>query len=185
MPKKIDQPKETIIKYARQILEQEGYDGLNIRVLAKQSGVSIGTIYNYFEDKKGLDMYLMMDFWQEYELLVQQILQDSEMDFYFKLRKMATEMERFVTMFTALFSQLFQSRHRGYSEQERGVKSQMIRRMAATLNEEILKENPKLKNSSPNSVEISDWIMTSLMMVNHMKSMNYEQLEVFIKKVMA
>lgn len=185
MPKKIDQPKETILKYAREILEIEGYEGLNIRSLAKKSGVSIGTIYNYFEDKQGLDMYLMMDFWNAYEQLVQKTLSDETKDFYVRLQTVAKEMNRFVSLFTNLFAQLFQSRVHGYTEQEKGVKNQMIQRMAITLNAQILKENPALANASPNSEEIAAWIMNSLMMVNHMKSMEYDQLEKFIRKVMA
>lgn len=185
MPKKIDQPKETILKYAIEILEVEGYEGLNIRALAKKSGVSIGTIYNYFEDKQGLDMYLMLNFWNSYEQLVQRVLTDESQDFYVRLKTVADEMNRFVSIFTNLFAQLFQSRVHGYTEQEKGVKNQMIQRMAATLNAQILKENPALATTSPNSEEIASWIMNSLMMVNHMKSMDYEQLEKFIRKVMA
>lgn len=185
MPKKIEQPKETILKYAREILKTEGYEGLSVRALAKKSGVSIGTIYNYFEDKQGLDMYLMMDFWSEYERWAQQVLSDTSLDFYDRLKKIADEMMRFVNLFKDLFAQLFQSRARGYSDKERGAKNQMIRRMASALNQQILNENPALASASPNSEEIADWIMTSLMMVNHMNSMSYDQLEKFIKKVMA
>lgn len=184
MPKKIDQPKETIIKVAREILADEGYDGLSIRNLAKRSGVSIGTIYNYFEDKKVLDMFVMAAFWQEYELKVQVIFKQSNVGFYDKLNEVEAEMNRFISSFRDLFSQVFQSRKHSYSEREQDVKNQMIKRMSKLLEEEIIKENPNLSTSSPNAEEISNWILTSMMMVNHMKGMTYSELEKFIKKIM-
>ena len=185
MPKKIVQPKETILKYAREILENEGYEALNVRNLAKCSGVSVGTIYNYFEDKKVLDMYIMTAFWSEYELLVQTILADDSKDFYKKLQEIESEMNRFVAIFRDLFSQAMQSRNNAYSEKERSTKNQMIKRMSLMLEREILRENPKLANETPNAEDIADWIMNSMMMINHMKGMNYPQLEKFIKKMMA
>lgn len=185
MPKKIVQPKETILKYAREILETEGYEALNVRNLAKCSGVSVGTIYNYFEDKRVLDMYVMTAFWSEYEQLVQTILTDDSRDFYGKLRKIESEMNHFVTLFRDLFSQVMQNKNHTYSEKERSTKNQMIKRMSLMLEREILKENPDLATGTPNPEDIADWIMNSMMMINHMKGMNYPQLEKFIKKMMA
>lgn len=184
MPKKINQPKETIIKVAREILQNEGYDGLSIRNLAKRSGVSIGTIYNYFEDKKVLDMFVMAAFWQEFEVKVQVVFEQTDVGFYEKLSEVEAEMNRFVSAFRDLFSQVFQSRKHSYSEREQAVKNQMIKRMSNLLEEEILKKNPNLSTSSPSAEEIADWILTSMMMVNHMKGMTYPALEKFIRIIM-
>lgn len=184
MPKKIDQPKETIIKIAKEILENEGYSELSIRNLAKRSGVSIGTIYNYFQDKKVLDMVLMTEFWTEYEYKVEKICRSNEHNFYDKIREIDLEMRSFIEQFKELFAQVFESRNYTYSQEEKGVKMQMLGRMANSLEQAILLENPTLSDASPNAKEIADWILNSLMMVSHLKTMSYDSLEKFIVKMM-
>ena len=51
MPKLIEDPKNQILEQARTILEKEGCAKLNIRQIAKLSGISVGTVYNYFPTK--------------------------------------------------------------------------------------------------------------------------------------
>lgn len=41
----------------------QGLNALNIRTLAKDCGVSVGTIYNYFPDKAALVTEVIMTFW--------------------------------------------------------------------------------------------------------------------------
>lgn len=184
MPKKIDQPKETIIKIAKEILENEGYAALNIRNLAQRSGVSIGTIYNYFQDKKVLDMVLMTEFWTEFEYSVERICNSKDQNFYDKMSQIDLEMRHFIEQFKELFAQVMENRNYTYSPEEKGVKMQMLSRMANSLEQAVLLENPALSESSPNAKEIADWILNSLMMVSHLKSMSYDSLEKFIKKMM-
>ena len=48
--------KDRIIQIAYDLFNQEGYNAISIRKIAKAAGVSIGTIYSYFEDKR--DIYI-------------------------------------------------------------------------------------------------------------------------------
>ena len=45
---------EAIVEAAAQILERRGADGLNTNDVAERAGVSIGTLYQYFSDKRAL-----------------------------------------------------------------------------------------------------------------------------------
>lgn len=54
MPKLIDQAKNKILDSAERILREEGYHELTIRKVAADCSIAIGTIYNYFPNKKDL-----------------------------------------------------------------------------------------------------------------------------------
>lgn len=48
--------KDRIIQAAYDFFNQEGYNAVSIRMIAQAAGVSIGTIYSYFQDKR--DIYI-------------------------------------------------------------------------------------------------------------------------------
>ncbi|HEY3800181.1 MAG TPA: helix-turn-helix domain-containing protein [Caulobacteraceae bacterium] len=45
---------EAIVEAAAQILERRGADGFNTNEVAERAGVSIGTLYQYFPDKRAI-----------------------------------------------------------------------------------------------------------------------------------
>lgn len=183
MPKKIDNPKETIFDCAKQILMEDGYAQLNVRTIAKKCGVSVGTVYNYFEDKRVLDMMLMQSFWGEFEGVVVKIFDDTSQDLFYKLRETQQELNRFVTKFLELFSEVFKTRKSSYTSREKEVKGILIQRLSLLIEKEILLYAPHTAIASPNAKDISDWILLSMMMISHMGGMDYDQLEKFIKKM--
>lgn len=52
--KAIDNVKETLLTTAKNVIRDQGLADFNIRTIAKQSGVSIGTVYNYYPSKSEL-----------------------------------------------------------------------------------------------------------------------------------
>lgn len=56
--------KEELLKTAKAIVFEEGMDKLNIRRLAQQSGVSVGSVYNYFASKSDLMLAVLEEFWK-------------------------------------------------------------------------------------------------------------------------
>lgn len=46
--------KEDILKTSRELIQQEGWSAVNIRSVAAACGVSVGSIYNYFDSKSAL-----------------------------------------------------------------------------------------------------------------------------------
>lgn len=46
--------KEEILKTSRELIQQEGWSAVNIRSVAAACGVSVGSIYNYFDSKADL-----------------------------------------------------------------------------------------------------------------------------------
>lgn len=57
--------KEAILRVGRDIVIKFGLQGLNIRDVAKQCGVSVGSIYNYFPTKSDLIIATIESVWRK------------------------------------------------------------------------------------------------------------------------
>lgn len=63
--------REAILSAGKEIIVQSGIQGLNMRDVAQQCGISVGTVYNYFPSKSDLVVATIESVWIE-------ILQDSQ-----------------------------------------------------------------------------------------------------------
>ena len=54
MPKKIPDVREKILKSAERLFNHYSYEEVDMRLIAKEAGVSVGTIYYHFTDKAGI-----------------------------------------------------------------------------------------------------------------------------------
>lgn len=63
MPKIIKNLRSSILKCAKDELLEKGYDALNIRAVARECGIAVGTVYNYFPSKETLAAHIMMEDW--------------------------------------------------------------------------------------------------------------------------
>lgn len=57
--------KEEILETSRDLIRQRGWPAMNIRSLAGACGISVGSIYNYFESKDELMVAIVEGVWQE------------------------------------------------------------------------------------------------------------------------
>lgn len=57
--------KEEILKTSRELLERQGWSAINIRSVAAACGVSVGSIYNYFDSKTALVSAVVESVWCE------------------------------------------------------------------------------------------------------------------------
>lgn len=57
--------KEEILKISRELIRQKGWGAVNIRSVAAACGVSVGSIYNYFESKAELVGETVESIWCE------------------------------------------------------------------------------------------------------------------------
>ncbi|WP_097027965.1 TetR/AcrR family transcriptional regulator [Clostridium peptidivorans] len=56
--------KDIILSAAKDIAASQGITKMDIRSVAKQSGIAIGTVYNYFPSKGELLVAVIEDFWE-------------------------------------------------------------------------------------------------------------------------
>lgn len=57
--------KEDILKTSRKLIRQQGWSAINIRSVASACGVSVGSIYNYFDSKAALVSATVESIWCE------------------------------------------------------------------------------------------------------------------------
>ena len=62
--KKIDVSKDDILKMGLELLTKGSAKSLTLRDLSSQTGVSVGTLYNYFGDKEQLQREIFGYFWK-------------------------------------------------------------------------------------------------------------------------
>lgn len=62
---KIVTSKEEILETSRKLIQQQGWSAVNIRSVATACGVSIGSIYNYFDSKAALVGAAVESIWFE------------------------------------------------------------------------------------------------------------------------
>lgn len=65
MPKIIQDLPEKLIEETRRQVMEVGYTALNIRDVARNCGVGIGTVYNYFPSKDALIAQFLLQDWKE------------------------------------------------------------------------------------------------------------------------
>ena len=78
MPKILDQPAEKMLRAARKILLEEGYDQLTIRRIAGECGTAVGTVYNYFPSKDYLAAGVMLEDWRRLTAKMQEDIHDRQ-----------------------------------------------------------------------------------------------------------
>ena len=64
MPKIIDNARELILAEARRLALSDSYEGLTMRAVASACGMSVGTVYNYFDSKETLTASFMLEDWE-------------------------------------------------------------------------------------------------------------------------
>lgn len=64
MRKRDETLREALLQYAKETGIKEGTEAINIRTLAKQANVSVGTVYNYFENKDDILLALTEEYWR-------------------------------------------------------------------------------------------------------------------------
>ena len=64
MPKIIENVREKLIDEAKKQIEDNGYDNVTIRSIARGCGIGLGTFYNYFKSKDMLIATFLLEDWK-------------------------------------------------------------------------------------------------------------------------
>lgn len=180
VPKIIDTPRETILDQARDIIVNEGYGSLTIRRVSKNTGIAVGTIYNYFPTKDDIIVQLMEGYWYSYLKEVESV-HDNETDFYKKLRLIFEKLNTFVETFKEVWVKNITM---GYTEdsltRKKSFDEKLIRKLEAILLEEVEKEKITLTTESYITAK---FIMMNFYTMAQMKDFKYEEFEQIIRKL--
>jgi AcrR family transcriptional regulator len=64
MPKIIKDVEKTIRNCALELFVELSYTNVDMKIISKKSGVAVGTLYNYYENKKQLYVSILKESWQ-------------------------------------------------------------------------------------------------------------------------
>lgn len=78
MPKIIKDLQPRIVETATRIFQEEGFSAVDIRRIAKESHIAVGTLYNYFPNKKALLYEVFQTLWAESIERLNRMIEESE-----------------------------------------------------------------------------------------------------------
>ncbi|GFP75498.1 hypothetical protein bsdtw1_01578 [Clostridium fungisolvens] len=180
----IENPKQLILKKAKEILYNEGYSKLSMRTLSKACDIALGTIYNYYPTKKDLVIEMMTDYWQEFLYSVQKI-SDLESDIYVKFNEIYSELKNFIESFRQYW--LTPELYGSPEFVEGGLKQEyvFIERLV------IIVENILVKEHADNNIQVkvgmhetASFIIMNLITIVQMPIFTYESFELFLKELL-
>ena len=146
MPKIIDEAREKILSAAKHTLLGQGYSVLSLRGVARQCGIAVGTVYNYFPAKDMMVGNVILADWLETLGKMQQACSQAE-----DLRKgilcLYEELEEFSKVYWGTWTEYtFQGvRQADFAKRHR----MLVEQMAACL-------RPLLQRHHPNAPEKMD-----------------------------
>ncbi|MCX7921755.1 MAG: TetR/AcrR family transcriptional regulator [Clostridia bacterium] len=186
MPKIIDNPREEILRKAKDILLEEGYQNLSIRKVAKECGFGVGTIYNYFPTKKDLIIHIMTGYWEEYFGIVEEINAMSN-DFFEKLKVMYSQFESFVDVFLGIWVKINNDIVEEYNEDKlkgrEDFNLKLIKKLETMLSEYYMKTENKI-NLELSTNDIAKFIVLNFVMMAQMKQFSYDSFEKIVIKLL-
>lgn len=80
MPKIIKDLRENVIKTAIDIFNEQGFDAIDMRKIAKTCNIAVGTLYNYFPNKKELMYEVFNRLWYESMTILDDLIETSNGD---------------------------------------------------------------------------------------------------------
>lgn len=127
MPKIIENIREALLVEAKRQIAERGYQNTTIRSVAKECGVAVGTVYNYFASKDMLIASFVLEDWLG---CLDSIARMPKDDRYLFLKFIHEELIAFTRKHDALFSDKDAAKAFGLSVSERHL---MLRSQLAEL----------------------------------------------------
>jgi AcrR family transcriptional regulator len=181
----IENPRELILNEAKKMLYNEGYSRVSIRRIAKECGIAVGTIYNYFPTKKDLIIEMMTSYWEEFFYDIESIISSNE-DFYIKLNKIFDILSAFIKRFKEVW--LSDEIYSSPDYIESGLKKEniyidkLIKVIKKLLEEDIYnRSDGNIKQIEP--YKMASFIVANFYTMVQMPYLDYTSFESILKKV--
>lgn len=174
MPKIIEDVEEKILLEAKDLLINSNYTTFTIRALSKKSGVSIGTIYNYFTNKRNLINAVFLSDWNKALERLKNINTNCS-TLEEKLFQIYLEIDNFLKIYLSIFLEI--------SSLESSIGHQPYLKSLYSLVDEILIFE-KMKGTITTSLsneKLCKFIINNLILLSTDKTLNFKDLYLLIK----
>lgn len=180
LPKIIEEPREAILNNAKSIVLQSGYEELTIRRVAKDAGISVGTVYNYFPTKRALVIQLLEDYWDSFLVVMDQIDQEQP-EFYQKLEKIYSQLDKFIKVFREVWLKDVSA---GHQEEDIPKKRIFFEKMNSRLDRILVEaQSSGAIHLSTDSNATARFLMMNFFTMALMNQLEYDSFEELLKKL--
>lgn len=181
MARIIENPKKLILSKSKEILYQEGYNKFNMRNVARECRIALGTIYNYYPTKKELLIDMMAEYWQDFLFNTRDAI-NSDSCFYEKIRTIFEDLDSFLRTFKDVW--LKPELYGNPDLIEYGAKKEDIylNRFILLIEEAVKKENISKTNLSPH--DIAKFIAVNMITVVQMPAYKYSDFENILREIL-
>lgn len=172
MPKIIENLKETIILEGRKLLSNKGYKELNVREIAKNCNIALGTFYNYFSTKDDLILEIVREDWRQISDLIEELKRTDE-SCKEKIRKIYLSLEFFISSYISIFIEMAMPKNHSFDH----MSHDKFYLLYGKLSELIDLERTKGHIHSPiSSYKLAQLIMSNLIYLNTNKYISFDEL---------
>jgi len=95
-----------ILRAADQVFMESGFERAEMRAIAQQAGIAVGTIYNYFPNKWGLFLKILYDKWDKVEQRILAVRADQRLDWRKRLSGILEAQMAYVTENTPIWTEI-------------------------------------------------------------------------------
>lgn len=182
--------KQEILDAALRILKEKEFEEFNMRSVAKEANVSVGTLYNYFEDKKEILIVVIVNKIKKIFDSTKEL--DLQKDFFIKVKNLYFKIEEFVNWLKpevwANINLIFLfDEGKGLNKQNLTIAEMHLQKFKKDLEEFLENQIKKDYEESQlilSAQDLSKLILQNLMVMARFKSLEYEKFELIIKKLL-
>lgn len=182
--------KQEILDAALRILKEKEFEEFNMRSVAKEANVSVGTLYNYFKDKKEILIVVIVNKIKKIFDSTKEL--DLQKDFFIKVKNLYFKIEEFVNWLKpevwANINLIFLfDEGKGLNKQNLTIAEMHLQKFKKDLEEFLENQIKKDYEESQlilSAQDLSKLILQNLMVMARFKSLEYEKFELIIKKLL-
>lgn len=182
--------KQEILDAALRILKEKEFEEFNMRSVAKEANVSVGTLYNYFKDKKEILIVVIVNKIKKIFDSTKEL--DLQKDFFIKVKNLYFKIEEFVNWLKpevwANINLIFLfDEGKGLNKQNLTIAEMHLQKFKKDLEEFLENQIKKDYEESQlilSAQDLSKLIFQNLIVMARFKSLEYEKFELIIKKLL-
>lgn len=186
MARNIENPHQLILDTAKAILFNKGYSKLSMRNIAKECGIALGTIYNYYPTKRDLVVEMMSGYWRTYFDIFENIAKE-DISFFFKLHNVFNELERFIRTFKEIWLRPELYETPDYVADGLAKQNVYIERLTKKFESLLIAESKKPNTEvilKLDSYETAKFILLNFVTMIQMPAFTYQSFEKFLKELL-